>query len=96
MVDPPVGSDDDNDENNRASGDDGSPETQPAGCSEDEPVTRRRGFTVAGQAIGGGAGALIALPALGFANAPASGSSVALADPSDFAVKSATQLSGGQ
>ncbi len=43
---------------------------KPAGYFEGESMTRRKAFTVAGQAIGGLAGAVIILPALGFAAAP--------------------------
>jgi menaquinol-cytochrome c reductase iron-sulfur subunit len=42
----------------------------PPGYFEGESMTRRRAFTVAGQALGGVAGAAIALPAVGFAIAP--------------------------
>jgi menaquinol-cytochrome c reductase iron-sulfur subunit len=48
----------------------GLPEMKPAGYFEGESLTRRKVFTVAGQAIGGAAGAVIILPALGFAVAP--------------------------
>jgi menaquinol-cytochrome c reductase iron-sulfur subunit len=48
----------------------GLPEMKPAGYFEGESLTRRKVFTVAGQAIGGVAGAVIILPALGFAMAP--------------------------
>jgi menaquinol-cytochrome c reductase iron-sulfur subunit len=46
------------------------PEAHPAGYFEGESMTRRKVFTVASQAIGGAAGAVIVLPALGFAMAP--------------------------
>jgi Rieske Fe-S protein len=46
------------------------PKAKPAGYFEGESMTRRAVFTVAGQAIGGVAGAAIVLPALGFAVAP--------------------------
>ncbi len=46
------------------------PQPDPAGWYEGETVTRRRVFTVAGQALGGLAGAAVALPAIGFAVAP--------------------------
>ena len=46
------------------------PEHKPAGYFEGESLTRRKVFTVAGQAIGGAAGMVIILPALGFAVAP--------------------------
>ena len=42
----------------------------PPGYFEGESMTRRRAFTVAGQALGGLAGAAVALPAVGFAIAP--------------------------
>jgi Rieske Fe-S protein len=42
----------------------------PAGYFEGESMTRRTAFTVAGQALGGIAGAAVALPAIGFAMAP--------------------------
>ena len=48
----------------------GVPEMKPAGYFEGESMTRRKVFTVAGQAIGATAGAVIILPALGFAVAP--------------------------
>jgi Rieske Fe-S protein len=43
---------------------------KPVGYFEGESLTRRRAFAVAGQALGGLAGAAIILPALGFAIAP--------------------------
>jgi len=46
------------------------PEMKPVGYFEGESMTRRRVFAVAGQALGGGAAAVIVLPALGFAIAP--------------------------
>ena len=46
------------------------PEMKPVGYFEGESMTRRKVFTVAGQALGGAAGAVIILPALGFAIAP--------------------------
>jgi menaquinol-cytochrome c reductase iron-sulfur subunit len=46
------------------------PESKPAGYFEGESLTRRKVFTVAGQAIGGAAGMVIILPALGFSVAP--------------------------
>ncbi len=58
------------DRSNGDVGDDELPEIKPAGYFEGESLTRRKVFTVAGQAIGGAAGALIILPALGFAVAP--------------------------
>ena len=42
----------------------------PAGAFEGESMTRRHAFTVAGQALGGLAGAAVVLPAIGFAMAP--------------------------
>jgi menaquinol-cytochrome c reductase iron-sulfur subunit len=50
---------------------DGGPlKSDPPGYFEGESMTRRRAFTVAGQALGGAAGAAIVLPAVGFAVAP--------------------------
>ncbi len=46
------------------------PEVKPPGYFEGESMSRRRAFTVAGQALGGAAGAAIMLPAVGFALAP--------------------------
>jgi quinol---cytochrome c reductase iron-sulfur subunit, bacillus type len=46
------------------------PSPDPVGYFEGESMTRRTAFTVAGQALGGIAGALIVLPAVGFAVAP--------------------------
>ena len=46
------------------------PEMKPVGYFEGESMTRRRVFAVGGQALGGAAGAIIALPAIGFAVAP--------------------------
>lgn len=46
------------------------PKPVPPGYFEGESMTRRRAFTVAGQAIGGLAGAVVVLPAVGFALAP--------------------------
>ena len=43
---------------------------KPIGYFEGESMTRRKVFAVAGQALGGVAGAAIVLPALGFAVAP--------------------------
>jgi quinol---cytochrome c reductase iron-sulfur subunit, bacillus type len=43
---------------------------EPAGYFKGESMTRRTAFTVAGQALGGAAGAIVALPAIGFAVAP--------------------------
>lgn len=45
-------------------------ETKPRGYFEGESMTRRNAFTVAGQALGGLAGAAVALPAVAFALAP--------------------------
>lgn len=42
----------------------------PPGYFEGESMTRRRAFTVAGQALGGVAGAAVVLPTIGFAIAP--------------------------
>jgi menaquinol-cytochrome c reductase iron-sulfur subunit len=58
------------DNDSGAAGDGTPPEMKPAGYFEGESMTRRRVFTVAGQALGGAAGAVIVLPALGFAIAP--------------------------
>ena len=58
------------DKSNGANGGDGPPEMKPAGYFEGESMTRRKVFTVAGQAIGGAAGAVIILRALGFSIAP--------------------------
>ena len=46
------------------------PTSDPAGHFEGESMNRRRALTVAGQAVGGIAGAIIVLPAVGFAVAP--------------------------
>jgi menaquinol-cytochrome c reductase iron-sulfur subunit len=46
------------------------PRPDPPGYFKGESMTRRRAFTVFGQAIGGVAGAAVALPAIGFALAP--------------------------
>ncbi len=54
-----------------ANGPDGGLEKpHPRGYFEGESMTRRNAFTVAGQAVGGVAGAIIVLPAVGFALAP--------------------------
>jgi Rieske Fe-S protein len=45
-------------------------EPQPRGYFEGESMNRRRAFAVAGQALGGIAGAAVVLPAVGFALAP--------------------------
>jgi menaquinol-cytochrome c reductase iron-sulfur subunit len=46
------------------------PQPDPAGYFQGESMNRRRALTVAGQAVGGVAGAIIVLPAVGFALAP--------------------------
>ena len=46
------------------------PEMKPVGYFEGESMTRRKVFAVAGQALGGVAGAAVVLPAIGFAVAP--------------------------
>ena len=46
------------------------PKADPPGYFQGESITRRRAFTIAGQGVGGLAGAIIALPAIGFAVAP--------------------------
>lgn len=46
------------------------PKPAPPGYFKGESMTRRRAFTVLGQALGGAAGAAVALPAIGFALAP--------------------------
>jgi len=48
----------------------GTPKPDPAGWYEGETVTRRRAFTMAGQALGGLAGTAVLLPVVGFAVAP--------------------------
>jgi menaquinol-cytochrome c reductase iron-sulfur subunit len=48
----------------------GLPKPDPPGYFEGESMTRRKAFTIGGQAIGGLAGAVIILPAVGFAVAP--------------------------
>jgi menaquinol-cytochrome c reductase iron-sulfur subunit len=55
---------------NGAPGDGALPKPDPAGHFEGESMSRRRALTVAGQALGGIAGAVIVLPAVGFAIAP--------------------------
>jgi menaquinol-cytochrome c reductase iron-sulfur subunit len=57
------------DKTNRQAGD-ALPEPDPAGYFEGESMSRRRALSVAGQALGGVAGAIIVLPAVGFAVAP--------------------------
>ena len=46
------------------------PKPDPPGYFQGESVTRRRAFTLLVQALGGAAGAAVALPAIGFALAP--------------------------
>jgi menaquinol-cytochrome c reductase iron-sulfur subunit len=46
------------------------PKPDPPGYFEGESMTRRKAFTVAGQALGGVAGLAVVLPAVGFALAP--------------------------
>lgn len=48
----------------------GLPKPDPPGYFEGESMNRRKALTVAGQAVGGVAGAAIVLPAVGFALAP--------------------------
>jgi menaquinol-cytochrome c reductase iron-sulfur subunit len=58
------------DKTNGSPGDGSSPQPHPAGYYEGESMNRRRAFTLAGQAVGGIAGAIIVLPAVGFSIAP--------------------------
>jgi menaquinol-cytochrome c reductase iron-sulfur subunit len=58
------------DKTNGSAGDGALVKPDPPGYFEGESMTRRRAFTVAGQALGGLAGAVIVLPAVGFAIAP--------------------------
>jgi menaquinol-cytochrome c reductase iron-sulfur subunit len=58
------------DKTNGSPGDGSPPKPDPAGYFEGESMNRRRALTVAGQAVGGLAGAIIVLPAVGFAVAP--------------------------
>jgi Rieske Fe-S protein len=58
------------DKTNASAGDGSAAQPLPPGHFEGESMTRRRAFTVAGQALGGIAGAIIVLPAVGFAVAP--------------------------
>ena len=51
-------------------GDDALPAHDPAGYFEGESMTRRKAFTVMAAGLGGAAGAVIVLPAVGFALAP--------------------------
>jgi Rieske Fe-S protein len=55
---------------NASAGDGALPKPDPPGFFEGETMSRRRALTVAGQALGGIAGAVIVLPAVGFAVAP--------------------------
>jgi Rieske Fe-S protein len=58
------------DKTNGTPGDGSPPKPDPPGSFEGESMNRRRALTVAGQAVGGLAGAIIVLPAVGFAVAP--------------------------
>jgi menaquinol-cytochrome c reductase iron-sulfur subunit len=58
------------DKSNGSPGDGTVPQPPPAGYFEGESLTRRKVFTIGAQAIGGIAGAAVALPAIGFAVAP--------------------------
>jgi menaquinol-cytochrome c reductase iron-sulfur subunit len=58
------------DKTNGSAGDGSPPKPDPPGYFEGESMNRRRALTVASQAVGGIAGALIVLPAVGFAVAP--------------------------
>ena len=58
------------DKSNGSPGAGGLPTPDPPGYFEGESMSRRRALTVAGQAVGGLAGAVIVLPAVGFAIAP--------------------------
>jgi menaquinol-cytochrome c reductase iron-sulfur subunit len=58
------------DKSNGPAGDGGLPPADPAGYFEGESMTRRKALNVAVQAVGGVAGAVIVLPAVGFAVAP--------------------------
>jgi Rieske Fe-S protein len=58
------------DKSNGPAGDGGLPPADPAGYFEGESMTRRKALNVAVQAVGGVAGAIIVLPAVGFAVAP--------------------------
>jgi Rieske Fe-S protein len=58
------------DKTNGSPGDGSPPKPDPPGYYEGESMNRRRALTVAGQAVGGLAGAIIVLPAVGFAVAP--------------------------
>ncbi len=58
------------DKSNGSAGDGGLPKADPPGYFEGESMTRRKALNVAVQAVGGVAGAVIVLPAVGFAVAP--------------------------
>jgi menaquinol-cytochrome c reductase iron-sulfur subunit len=58
------------DKSNGPAGAGGLPSPDPPGYFEGESMNRRKALTVAGQAVGGIAGAVIVLPAVGFAVAP--------------------------
>ena len=58
------------DKTNGSAGDGAVVKPDPPGYFEGESMTRRTAFTLAGQALGGLAGAVIVLPAVGFAVAP--------------------------
>jgi menaquinol-cytochrome c reductase iron-sulfur subunit len=58
------------DKTNGSPGDGSPPKPDPPGYFEGESMNRRRALSVAGQAVGGLAGAIIVLPAVGFAVAP--------------------------
>jgi len=58
------------DKTNGSAGSGAAPKPDPPGYFEGESMSRRRALTVAGQAVGGLAGAVIVLPAVGFAIAP--------------------------
>jgi Rieske Fe-S protein len=58
------------DKTNGQTGDGSPPKPDPAGYFEGESMNRRRALSVGVQAIGGVAGAIIVLPAVGFAVAP--------------------------
>jgi quinol---cytochrome c reductase iron-sulfur subunit, bacillus type len=58
------------DKTNGSAGDGSPPKPDPAGYFQGESMSRRRALTVGVQAVGGIAGAIIVLPAVGFAVAP--------------------------
>jgi quinol---cytochrome c reductase iron-sulfur subunit, bacillus type len=58
------------DKTNGSAGDGAFAKPDPPGSFEGESMSRRKALTVAGQAVGGLAGAVIVLPAVGFAVAP--------------------------